>query len=258
MVKDLFASADPRDKLCLALDTGDLKAAVKLASHLSEYIGWSKIGIELYTAHGPDAVTKLLACGVRVFLDLKLHDIPNTVGAATREAVKLGASMLNVHSSGGLPMLKAARSAADEFASDMGIDRPLVMGVTLLTSISAERLRSELRVELRPEEYVIHLADLCRAADLDGVVASPQEARRLREHCGTEFKIVTPGIRRPNDATNDQARTMSPAEALHAGADLLVIGRPVTTAVAPLEVAREIWQEAQGFLTSDRSSEYSR
>ncbi len=187
-----------------------------------------KVGKELFTRLGPGLVERLQAAGFAVFLDLKFHDIPNTVAAACAAAADLGVWMVNVHVSGGRPMLDAARAALDRYPQ-----RPLLVGVTVLTSLDRTDL-AEIGCPGEPEERVLSLARLAQQAGLDGVVCSPREAARLRAELGRDFRLVTPGVRLPDSASDDQKRTLTPAEALAAGADYLVIGRPVTRAPEPL------------------------
>jgi orotidine-5'-phosphate decarboxylase len=208
-----------------------------------------KVGSELFTAEGPVLARYLVANGHKVFLDLKFHDIPNTVRAATREAVRMGVSLLNVHVSGGRAMMVAAAESARAAASAQRIPRPLVLGVTVLTSLTGEDLQ-ELGMAGGPEDAVPRLARLAQAAGLDGVVASPREIAAIRRACGPGFVIVTPGIRPATADANDQARIATPGAAIQAGADFLVVGRPITAAPDPAAAAEAIVAEMEKPLTT--------
>ena len=230
-----------RDRILVALDFPDAVAALESAETLRGRVGGFKVGKQLFTAKGPALVRTLTSRGDRVFLDLKFHDIPNTVAGAVRSAAHLGVWMVNVHASGGRAMMTAAREAADR-AAEEGAPRPLVIAVTVLTSMGADALR-ETGVDADPAEQVGRLARLAREAKLDGVVCSPQEIARVRRECGSDFLIVTPGIRGADEAKGDQVRTATPAGAIQAGADYLVIGRPITAATDPAEAADRIAAE---------------
>ncbi len=226
--------------ILVALDVPTARAALALADTLRGVVGGYKVGSQLFTAEGPDIVRALTMRGDRVFLDLKFHDIPNTVASAITSASHLGAWMMNVHAAGGPAMMAAAREAADRAAAE-GRPRPLVIAVTVLTSMDAGTLAST-GVDRAPMDQVLHLARLAQASGLDGVVASPLETAAIREACGPEFLIVTPGIRggTAGASKNDQERTMSPSDAMRAGASYLVVGRPITSAVDPRAAAEAI------------------
>lgn len=226
--------------ILVALDVESAAKAVALANQLRGAVGGYKIGKQLFTAAGPAMVHELASRGDRVFLDLKFHDIPNTVAGAVQSAVMTGAWMVNVHASGGSAMMKAAAAAAATSAAALGRPKPFVIGVTVLTSMTDAALR-EIGVQRSMIDQVVHLARLAQSSGLDGVVASPQETRAIRDACGSDFQIVTPGIR-PADqqGKDDQARTLTPAEAMSAGASYLVIGRPITSAPDPREAAERI------------------
>lgn len=226
--------------ILVALDVESAARAVELADALRGSVGGFKIGKQLFTAAGPAMVRELTGRGDRVFLDLKFHDIPNTVAGAVQSAVSTGAWMVNVHASGGSTMMKAAAEAARKTAEKLGQPRPLVIAVTVLTSMDDQALK-EVGVGRTMIDQVVELAKLTKASGLDGVVASPQEVTAIRAACGPDFQIVTPGIR-PADqqGKDDQARTLTPAEAIAAGSTYLVIGRPITGAPNPREAAERI------------------
>ncbi|MGH8094423.1 MAG: orotidine-5'-phosphate decarboxylase [Chthoniobacterales bacterium] len=226
---------NPRERIIVALDVPTSDAALALARRLSPHPGLFKIGLQLYTAAGPEIVHALRGLGGRVFLDLKLHDIPSTVARAVESASSLGVEMLTLHLGGGRAMTEAAtRSAAPDI---------LLLGVTILTSANEAMLR-EVGVDSSMEEQVLRLAKLGVESGIGGLVASPHELRALRSACGEKIKIVTPGIRPAGSAMNDQKRAMTPAEALQAGADFLVIGRPVTAATDPRAALEQIVADA--------------
>jgi orotidine-5'-phosphate decarboxylase len=201
-----------------------------------------KIGNQLFTAAGPVAVESAVKRGFPVFLDLKYHDIPNTVAGAVREATRLGVGLLNVHASGGLAMMRAAADAARKASSDLGLRRPLCLGVTVLTSLDRKSLATEVGVPSSVEAHVLHLARLTLDAGLDGAIASPQEIRPLRIALGRAAVILTPGIR-PSGPEQDQVRTATATDAIRAGADYIVVGRPVTQAADPAAAAAALVEE---------------
>ncbi len=221
-------------KIIVALDFSDADSALALVARLDPALCRLKVGKELFTAAGPDLVRTLGARGFEVFLDLKFHDIPNTVAAACRAAAGLGVWMLNVHASGGRRMMAAAQTALADLPKP-----PLLIAVTVLTSMSAEDL-GEVGISAAPADQVLRLARLAHACKLDGVVCSAQEAAMLRAELGAGFRLVTPGIRPAGAEAGDQRRVMTPAEALRAGATDLVIGRPVTAAADPLAALERI------------------
>ena len=233
-----------RDRVFVALDVESLDDAARLLDRLEDAVTGVKIGSQLFTSAGPAAVELAHKRGHRVFLDLKFHDIPNTVAGAVRSATRLGVSMLNVHASGGLDMMRAAAEAAAQAAREFGVARPICLAVTVLTSLDRRALERELGVTASIESHVLRLAEAARDAGLDGCVASPQEIRRVRLALGARFMIVTPGIR-PGSATgeDDQKRVATPGAALAAGADYLVVGRPITAAADPRAAAAAIIAE---------------
>jgi orotidine-5'-phosphate decarboxylase len=227
------------DELIVALDVPTASEALGMADRLRGVAGGFKVGSQLFTIDGPRLVEALVSRGDRVFLDLKFHDIPNTVAGAVASAVRLGVWMLNVHAAGGPAMMRSAREAALEEASRLGRPAPLLLAVTVLTSLSEESL-PRIGVQAGMGRQVERLTALACEAGLDGVVASPRELPMLRQRFGSALTIVTPGIRGAGDAPQDQVRTMSAAEALAAGASFLVVGRPVIAATDPREAADRI------------------
>jgi orotidine-5'-phosphate decarboxylase len=229
----------PTDRIFCAIDTTDVDAATALAGRLVGHVGGIKLGKEFFTAHGPEGVRKVTACGMPLFLDLKFHDIPNTVAGAIRAALPLKPSVLNVHASGGRAMMEAAAEAA------AGADGTLLIGVTILTSLSDKDV-AEVGYNGSAAESVVRLAKLAEASGLGGVVCSPREIEAIRAACGPDFKLVVPGIRPTWSATGDQKRIMTPADAIRTGADYIVIGRPITGADDPIDAAKRIADELAG------------
>ena len=234
-----MAMSDP--KVIVALDFANPMRALALADRLDPAHCALKVGKELFTAEGPALVRELVDRGFRVFLDLKFHDIPNTVAQACAAATRLGVWMLNVHASGGPAMLAAAREAVDRAAAGTGRAKPHLIAVTVLTSLRAADLSATGIADV-PEAQVLRLAKLAQTNGLDGVVCSSREAATLRAACGPQFLLVTPGIRPAGADAHDQARTATPSEAIAAGADYLVIGRPITQAPDPQAALESIYR----------------
>jgi orotidine-5'-phosphate decarboxylase len=227
----------PKDRIIAALDVPTEREALQLIGTLGDSVGFYKVGLQLFTACGPSVVERVKQSGARLFLDLKFHDIPNTVEHAVQSAVALGVDLLTIHLCGGGAMIAAAAKAAG--------DKTLVLGVTVLTSSNRETLR-ETGVESEVEPQVLRLAQLALDNGVRGIVASPQELGALRGKFGCALTIVTPGVRPAWAAANDQKRIMTPAEAVRAGADHLVIGRPITAHKSPREAVERIVEELRG------------
>ena len=234
---------DAKDRLIVALDVESVADAERLVDRLQGLVTRFKIGSQLFTAAGPGAVEAIQKRGAEVFLDLKFHDIPNTVAGAAREATRMGVLMFNVHASGGRAMMTAAAEATAAAARELGRRRPIVLAVTVLTSLDRAAVGRELRVADSVEGHVLHLASLAAAAGLDGCVASPQEIGGLRLSRGPNWVIVTPGVRPAGSALGDQSRIATPASAIGAGAHYLVVGRPITAAPDPARAAEAVLRE---------------
>ena len=238
--------AHPRSSLIVALDFDSLTTALKFAKQVADLVGMFKIGSQLFASAGPEAVRQVAQLGAGIFLDLKFHDIPNTVaGAVLASAAMPGVQLVNVHALGGTAMMRAAAQAVSA-GVPMGADRPRLLAVTVLTSMDEKAIR-EVGIGGPPKLRVVKLAKLAQKAGVDGVVASVQEAKAIRKTCGRDFLIVTPGVR-PKEISvrskkDDQARTATAREAIKAGADFIVVGRPILTAVDPRAAAQEIVDE---------------
>jgi len=238
--------AHPRSSLVVALDFDSLSSAVKFAKQIPDLVGMFKIGNQLFTAAGPAAVKEIAALGAGVFLDLKYHDIPNTVAGAVLSAASMpGVQLLNVHALGGKAMMEAAAQAISA-GVPMGADRPRLLAVTILTSMNQKAMK-EAGIGGAPKMRVVKLAQLAKKAGVDGVVASIQEAKAIRKACGPDFLIATPGVRPKDSAvepkSDDQARKAAPTEAIRAGADFLLVGRPILAALDPRAAAQSIVDE---------------
>ena len=232
-----------RDRLIVALDTDDGEDIDWLSGTLIEVVPWVKIGFQAFSTLGTKAFPWLSARGHKVFLDLKFHDIPNTVARDVGTMTKHGANMINMHASGGFEMMQTARDSADDAAYEADIPRPILLGVTVLTSIDETGFQQNFGSERQITKQVVYLAQLAQEAGLDGVVASPLEIEPIRKACGDNFLIVTPGIRPEWAETGDQRRITTPAEAIRRGADYIVVGRPIIEADDPLEAAGMILDE---------------
>ena len=235
-------AVDPKEKIIFALDVEHFTEAQRWVRLLKDHVGVFKVGKQLFTHAGPKVIHMIRQKDQKVFLDLKYHDIPNTVAKAGEEATKLDVTMFNLHALGGFEMMKKTVEASRAMAKSLGIPRPLILAVTILTSMDENALK-EVGVQGSILEEVGRLASLSSKAGVDGVVASPQEIGIIRERCGEKFLIVTPGIRAPSDKKDDQKRTLTPKEAISAGANYLVIGRPIKEAKDPLEAVQKIIED---------------
>lgn len=233
------------DKIYCALDTPNLETALSLASSLKSSIGGAKVGLEFFSSQGPWGVKKVVAAGLPVFLDLKLHDIPNTVAKAVTQLVPLGPKMITLHAQGGLAMMKAAADAAANAAGQAGVEKPKLLGVSVLTSLNDDDLEA-LGIPSNAQDQVKRLAELTCQAGLEGVVCSPFEIGALRDSFGQDLILVVPGIRPAGVDTGDQKRVMTPKQAMDAGADYLVIGRAITGADDPATAAAAIADSLKG------------
>ncbi|MBD2138770.1 orotidine-5'-phosphate decarboxylase [Anabaena sp. FACHB-1237] len=225
-------------KIIVPLDVSDLQSAIALINKLPQVTFW-KVGLELFTSTGPKIIEVLKSQEKRVFLDLKFHDIPNTVAGACRAAASYGVDLLTVHATNGKDCLQSARDAVQIGAEKAGTKPPKLIAITLLTSISSRDLAFDLKIPLELPEFTLQMALLARESGLDGAVCSPQEAAQLRNSCGNDFTLVCPGVRPTWAEKSDQKRSLTPSQAIMAGANYLVIGRPITAAVDP-ELA---WQK---------------
>lgn len=232
------------DRLIVALDVSSMEATTSIVTSLGDSVSYYKVGMELFYAAGEQTVAFLRDRNKSVFLDLKLHDIPNTVAHGIKSLTRLGAKLITIHSQGGKVMMEAAMKAAKEQAEELGVERPKLLAITALTSFDDENW-SAIGGSLPISDHVVKLAKLAKEAGVDGVVASPLEAKLIREACGEDFLIVTPGIRPSFAATNDQKRIATPSSALQDGASRIVVGRPITQAENPQEAVRLIIEEME-------------
>ncbi|MCJ8325433.1 MAG: orotidine-5'-phosphate decarboxylase [Rhizobiales bacterium] len=238
-----MSSNNPYNPTLVALDTPDLKQALKLAKNLASKVGGMKLGMEFFNANGPQAVRQITALGMPVFIDLKLSDIPNTVAAGITSLLPLEPFMLNIHILGGRAMMEAAVDAVNQ-AENLGYNRPLLIGVTIVTSMQDSDMQ-ELGLVRNASDQVVHLAKLAQDCGLDGVVCSSHEIAAIKQVCGDEFKTIVPGIRPKGVSAHDQKRVMTPSEAIAQGADYLVIGRAITQASNPEAMADDIWRSVR-------------
>ena len=232
-----------KDKIIVALDVPTKEEALAIVEELGDAVGAYKIGMQLYNAVGPEILDEVAKRNGKVFLDLKFHDIPNTVAQTSKVITGRKAFMFTVHAAGGHTMLATAAEAAKEMAAELQVKKPILVAVTVLTSISQQEFEEEIGVKRPIEEQVVIWAKMSQAAGLDGVVASPKEIKAIRQGCGEDFVIVTPGIRPTWAAANDQSRNMTPKQAVEAGANYLVIGRPITKQEDPVKAAQMIVEE---------------
>jgi len=233
-----------RERLIVALDVDNLEQATELVRQLAGEVGMFKIGKQLFTHAGPQAVRQIQELGGEIFLDLKFHDIPNTVAKAAIEATRLGVKMFNVHASGSLEMMRMTVKEVKRVCRQQKLRRPIMLAVTVLTSLNQDDLK-RVGVERKVADQVVRLALLTKEAGMDGVVASPHEVADIREACGRRFVIVTPGIRPSDVNRNDQQRVMTPQDAVRGGVDYIVVGRPIIEAKDPVAAARAIVADMQ-------------
>jgi len=233
---------NPKEKIIFALDVEHFREAQQWVTLLKDNVGIFKVGKQLFTHAGPKVIDMIRQKGQKAFLDLKFHDIPNTVAKAGEEATKLNVTMFDLHALGGFEMMKKTVETSRAAAKSLGISKPVILAVTILTSMDEETIK-EVGIQGPILEEVGRLAQLSMKAGIDGVVASPQEIGMIRQKCGEDFLIITPGIRLPSGKKDDQKRTLSPKEAIQAGASYLVIGRPIKEAKDPLEAVQKIIED---------------
>ncbi len=241
----MISPLSAKQRIICAIDTDDLDFAAKLAGNLKDFVGGFKLGLEFFTAHGPAGIAKIQSLGMPIMLDLKFHDIPNTVYGAVRAAARMKVAMMTIHSSGNSDMMRRAVDASVEVSESLSIEKPLLFGVTVLTSLDDDDL-TELGYKQKTSDRVKRLAEMAQLCGLSGVVASPRELSLLQEQRSRDFRIITPGIRPAwASESHDQKRVMDPAQAIRSGADYIVIGRPITRAPDPVWAAKKILQEVE-------------
>ncbi len=243
-----------KEKIVLALDVDTIEQAKSLITELKDYVGVFKVGLQMYTGNGYEIFNFMKEQNIKFFFDVKLHDIPNTVAKASENIVRHGASFFNLHTTGGEEMMRTASEAARKTAKELGKENPIILGVTVLTSISEESLQKELKVPYKPNDYAMHLALMAKNAGLDGVVASVWEAKKIKQVCGKDFKVLCPGIRPDWSNKNDQKRLATPAVAIKEGADYLVIGRAVTSSEDRVKAIQMIYEEIENALLTQNKS----
>lgn len=226
-----------------AIDTKDVQVAIKLCNEIKPYVGMVKLGLEFFTMNGPDGIKAIQSCGIPIFLDLKFFDIPNTVAECVRSAVRLGVNMLTIHASGGTAMMSAALQAANDETMRLGTTAPLILGVTVLTSMDASDI-ADIGISRDVSTQVLSLAKLSKDSGLSGIVCSPLEIELIKKEC-PGLKLIVPGIRPASASKDDQKRIMTPHQAIKSGADYIVIGRPITKAENPVEAAKAIAKEVE-------------
>ncbi len=239
-----------KEKIVLALDVDTVDEAKALVTELKDYVGVFKVGLQFYTANGGEVFDFMKKIGAKFFFDVKLLDIPNTVKKASENIIRSGASFYNLHALGGAEMMRQSVEGANKTADELGVEKPIILAVTVLTSISDEVLNNELKIQYNSLEYAATLAKLAKDSGLTGVVCSVHEAKRIKEVCGQDFKVLCPGIRPEWSVKGDQKRLATPAYAIEQGADYLVIGRAVTGAENRLEAMKKIYDEINETMAS--------
>ncbi len=237
-----------KEKIVLALDVTNIEEAKEFISELKDYVGVFKVGLQFYTGNGDELFKLMNDMKLKYFLDVKLMDIPNTVAKASENIISKGADFFNIHALGGKEMMQKCVESANAAAEKLGREKPVILAVTILTSISDEKLHNELGIQENVSEYALKLAKLAKEAGVTGVVASTFEAKRIKAACGKDFKVLCPGIRPIWSAKNDQQRLATPTLAINEGADYLVIGRAVTSAPDRVEAMKKIYEEIEGIL----------